>query len=54
MKNAMIASFRPTIAELSHALSRMPLTSTQVMKATMRKAGRSRMMGTPPMRGAPV
>ena len=52
MKKAMMASLRPTIAEFSHALSRMPRTSTHVMKATIRNAGRSRMTGMPATRGA--
>ncbi len=51
-KNPMIAMLRPVVAVVSHALSLMPLTSTQVMPITIRNAGKLKTMGTPSSRGA--
>ncbi len=46
-KKPMMASFRTTIEELNQALSRMPMTSTQVTSMTIRKAGRLKTSGKP-------
>jgi hypothetical protein len=52
MKKPMMASFRTTIEELNQALSRMPMTRTQVMAMTIRKAGRLNTRGKPRKFGA--
>ena len=52
MKKPTMASFRITMIELKPALSRMPRTSTQVIKATISTAGRLKMSGMPATRGA--
>ncbi len=54
MKKPRMKSFRITIAVFAHALSRIPITSTHVMAATIRTAGRLKMIGTPKMWGAAV
>jgi len=48
------ASLSATIAELSPALSWMPITSTTVSKATITTAGRSKTMGIGPRCQAPA
>ena len=53
-KNRMMPIFRITIALLEFALSRMPITSTTVMSATIRNAGRLAMTGKPSRWGAVV
>ena len=50
----MMTSFRTTIAVLNQALSDTPRTSTTVTRATMRNAGRLKMIGKPAMCGASV
>ncbi len=50
----MMPIFRITIALFEFALSRMPITSTTVMSATIRNAGRLAMTGKPNRWGAVV
>ena len=48
----MIASFSTTIAVLNRALSETPRTRTTVISATIRNAGRLKMIGMPKTCGA--
>ena len=54
MKNRMIPILSSTIALLVLADSLMPITSTTVMTATARNAGRLAMIGIPKRSGALV
>ncbi len=52
MKKTTIASLIATITAFAQALSRIPITSSAVTRATIAAAGRLKMIGTPRTCGA--